>query len=159
MTEQHAQTDEALCVRTAAQFRVYPGEMATGLVTRALGLQPTTTQDVGAVYRNSLGLERRGKINAWILSSESQVNSLDFQVHLDWLLDRLMPAKTEIKSLQEHSGITMFVACIWWSASDGGGFALSPDEMGKLAALNLECQFDVSFYGDESNVENQERLV
>lgn len=50
----------------------------------------------------------------------------------------------------------MSVDCIWWSASGGGGPTLWPEQMACMAALNLECSFDISFYGpDEATSEER----
>jgi hypothetical protein len=43
----------------------------------------------------------------------------------------------------------MRVNCVWWSAAGHGGPTLWPEQMAALAALNLECSFDVYFFGDE----------
>ena len=43
----------------------------------------------------------------------------------------------------------MTVQCIWWSATGQGGPTLWPEQMRLLAALNPECSFDVSLFGDE----------
>jgi hypothetical protein len=46
-------------------------------------------------------------------------------------------------------GTGMTVQRIWWSATGQGGPTLWPEQMRLLAELNLECSFDVSFFGDE----------
>ena len=70
-------------------------------------------------------------------------------MHLVWLLKQLVPAKEQILALQEKAGITMGVNCIWWSAFGDGGPTLWPEQMRGLADLNLECSFDVAFFGEE----------
>lgn len=137
------------CERTAVKLRIHPGEMVPELVTRRLGVEPTSTQKVGEVFRNSLGRERTAPINAWFLSSEGKVSSLDLRRHLDWLLGRLMPAKEALLALQNCAGVGMDVSCVWWSAHGHGGPVLWPEQMSQLAELNLECGFELSFYGDD----------
>jgi hypothetical protein len=46
-------------------------------------------------------------------------------------------------------GVRMHVNCSWWSESDLGCFTLWPEQMAGLAALNLECSFNLSFYGPD----------
>jgi len=69
--------------------------------------------------------------------------------HLDWLLGQILPRADVLRELQETAGISMNVNCIWWSATGGGGPTLWPEQMRRLADLNLECSFDVSFYDDD----------
>lgn len=137
------------CERTDVTLRIYPGEMIPELITQRLGIEPTSTQKVGQVFRNSLGRERTASINGWFLSSEGKVTSLDLRRHLDWLLDRVMPAKEPLLELQWRSGLDMDVSCVWWSAQGHGGPVLWPEQMARLAELNLECGFELAFYGDD----------
>lgn len=137
------------CERTDAKLRIYPGEMLPDHVTGRLGLQPTTTQSIGEVFRNSLGRERTAAISGWFLSSEGKVSSLDLRRHLDWLLQCLMPAKQALLELQECPGVSMDVSCVWWSAHGDGGPVLWPEQMCKLAELNLECGFELAFYDND----------
>lgn len=137
------------CERTDVTLRIYPGEMNPELVTRRLGIEPTSTQEVGQVFRNRLGRDRTASINGWFLSSEGKISSLDLRRHLDWLLDRVMPAKEALLELQWCPGLGMDVLCVWWSAHGHGGPVLWPEQMARLAELNLECGFELSFYGDD----------
>jgi len=136
------------CERTLATLRIGGENLDPAFVTSQLGIEPTKTQKKGEVHRNSRGLERTSKTGGWFLSSEDHVNSKDVRRHLDWLLERLIPVKDQLRSLQETEEIVMDVNCIWWSAGDGGP-TLWPEQMRLLAELNLECGFYISFYGDD----------
>jgi len=137
------------CERTDAKLRIYSGAMVPEEVTNRLKIKPTWTQTVGETFRNSLERERIASINGWFLSSEGMVSSLDLRRHLDWLLERLIPAKQELLELQKLSGVSMDISCIWWSAYGHGGPILWPEQMSRMSELNLECGFDLYFYGDE----------
>lgn len=136
--------------RTVVKLRIYLDEMSPGEATTLLQLTPTKTMLKGRVTRNSLGLERTDRFNAWFLSSEDRVGSLDLRPHLDWLLDQLRPRSQQLLELQSREGVTMSVDCIWWSVGQGGP-TLWPEQMAGLAALNLELGLDISFYGAEDD--------
>ncbi|MFC1641673.1 DUF4279 domain-containing protein [Myxococcota bacterium] len=136
------------CERAVAELRVYPGVTSPESVTRQLGIEPTSAERAGEVFRNSLGRERVARLNCWFLSSEGHCPSRDIRRHLDWLLEKLCPTREALIALQEWPGIRMAIYCIWWSAQGGGGPVLWPEQMSKLGELNLECGFELSFYGD-----------
>lgn len=82
-------------------------------------------------------------MNGWFLSTGGVVASRDVRHHLDWLLERLMPARGALVALQQCAGVRMSVVCVWWSREGHGGPTLWPEQMRGLADLNLECSFDV----------------
>ncbi len=138
------------CERTLAGLRIYLGDMPPDEATAIMGIEPTKTCVAGRVTPpNSHGRTRRERLNAWFLSSEAHVDAFDIRPHLDWLLNRLLPAKTGLFALQETDGVTMNVAEIWW-AKEYGAPILWPSQMENLAALRLELAFELSFYGDDS---------
>ena len=133
--------DYATCERTYASFRVYgvpPGE-----VTRALALEPSDSQSEGEA--RTIG--SRAKPDGWFLSSKNSIESRDVRRHLDWLLDLLGPQATALRDLRQR-GAVMDVSCFWLSASGHGGPTISPEQATKLAALDLDCWFDV-YFGDD----------
>lgn len=141
--------DYQTCERTCAVLRVYPGAILPSEVTKALGIQPTSSVVAGQRGKeNSLGLARVGRINAWLLSSEPAVHSRDLRRHLDWLLDLLETGSDGLRSLQAQPGVRMSVNCVWWSRYGDGGPTLWPEQMARLALLNLECSFEFSNYSD-----------
>ena len=143
--------DEAYpaCERTLAELRIYPDLASPQSVTAHLGIEPTSLQTAGEALRNSLHRTRLTKLNGWFLSSEQHCRSRDIRHHLDWLLEKLLPARDALISLQQWPKVKMGIYCIWWSASGGGGPVLWPQQMRGMADLNLECGFDISFYGDD----------
>lgn len=83
-------------------------------------------------------------LNGWFLTSEDHVDSLDSGRHINWLLDRIEPAATALRELQEK-GCEMDISCYWLSRSGHGGPTISVDQMRRLTDLNIELWFD--FYG------------
>jgi len=136
------------CERTQATLWIGVEDLNPSFVTSRLGLEPSETQTKGEIKRNSRGTSRTVQKGAWFLSSEGHVDSRDIRRHLDWLLARLVPVKTRIRELQEMEGIVMSVNCIWWSVGGTGGPTLWPEQMYLMAELNLECGFDISFFGE-----------
>ncbi len=137
------------CSETRAELLIYPDQLHPQKVTERLGVEPTQMNVAGSEVTNSLGRTRVIRINGWFLSSEGLVESLDTRRHIDWLLAKFEPKAAELQKLQAISGVRMSVNCIWVSRSGHGGPTLWPEQMRRLAELNLECSFDVGFYGDD----------
>jgi hypothetical protein len=140
---------EENCERTLAKLRIYPGDTTAAEVTKLLGVPPTSSVTKGErIATNVPGQFRTGNINGWFLSSEAFVKSKDLRRHLDWLLTKVEGSVDALKELQRRPDVRMCVCCIWWSKHGGGGPSLWPQQMHRLAALNLECSFDFQYYGE-----------
>jgi hypothetical protein len=118
-------------------------------VTERMGIQPTHVQTKGQTSTNSIGRRRTAPIGGWFLSSEGHVASRDTRRHLDWLVALILPRGDALREIQCLEGIKMNVNCIWWSAHGDGGPTLWPEQMRALAALDLECSFEISFFGED----------
>lgn len=138
----------ATCERTDVVLLIYPEISTASNITKVLGIEPTRTCVPGRKTVNSHGYERTDTIHGWFFASEGEIDSKDLRDHLDWLLDRLLPQKEAILELQQEAGLEMSVNCVWWSAHGGGGPVLWPEQMAALVELNLECGFDIGFYGE-----------
>ena len=122
------------CERTYATVRILG--MPANDIGSAHGLIPTRTQSTGEGAPSRPG--------GWFLTTKDAVNSRDIRRHLDWLLDRLEPRATALADLRGR-GATIDIFCYWLSASGHGGPIISPSQAQRLAALDLECGFDVYF--------------
>jgi hypothetical protein len=140
---------DSSCDRTDAELCIY--NIDPDVVTQKLGVIPTGSQKKGAPRIMPSGVERIGRINSWVLSSEeSGVSSKDLRTHLDWLLDKVEPAATQLQELQQITSAKMAIRCAWWSAEDnGGGTTLWPEQMERMAKLNLECDISFAYYGKD----------
>jgi hypothetical protein len=143
-------TREPSCERTAAELQIYSGDVRPESVTSRLEITPTSEVTLGepSKYRNPEN-PPRGKVNAWFLSSEEKIESMDVRDHLDWLLERIIPRRDALLALQQEPGVLMSVYCPWWAKTGGGGPTLWPEQMRALADLNLECTFGFADYGPE----------
>lgn len=139
----------ATCERTLATLRIYGHDLDPSQITNRLGIEPTRSQRGGEVFTNSIGQQRIANLGGWFLSSEGQVDSRDLRRHLDWLLNLLGPRAEALRSIQAIDGVWMDVNCIWWSKHGDGGPTLSPEQVRGLADLDLECGFEIAFYGED----------
>jgi hypothetical protein len=139
------------CERTYAALLIYPEVIKPAEISERLGVAPTRQSVKGVDEATPSGKVRPAPKSLWMLSSEGQVDSLDVRRHLDWLIERLMPARQKLLELQLVPGTRMGVNCIWWSAHATGGPTVWPEQMSALAELGLELSFDVSFYGPDED--------
>ena len=128
--------DYSACARTYATFRLYPGEASPSVVTRALGLVPTSVSVQGE--------KSPRHVNGWFLSSQGVIESRDSRRHIDWLLDQVEPVAAELDALV-LSGAKADISCFWESSSGNGGPMLSPEQMKRLCRLHLSVGWDVWF--------------
>ena len=141
--------DYGTCDQTYCELRIYPGKQTSGEITELLQLEPTKTQEKGAVIENSRGRTREITRAGWFLSTEGVVASKDLRDHLDWLIDKLVDAKESLCLLGASMDNKMTVSCIWWSKAGHGGPVLFPKQMAALSELNLELSFDIYFVEDD----------
>lgn len=137
------------CDRTCVKLCIYPDALDPAEVTTMLGVDPSRTQIRGERLVNSIGRERTVRVTAWFLESEGSVESRDMRDHLDWVLDRMEASPTgpsALRRLHETPGVIISLSCVWWTACGGGGPTLWPEQMGRMARLNLECSLDFADY-------------
>ena len=151
--------DYATCERTVAKLLIYPGKLNPDEISRTLEITPSETRTKGRQYTNSLGRTWSCPLNAWFLSSEGMVSSKDLRRHLNWLLDQVEPKGLQLLELQNEPGLGMTVNCVWWSVGGQGGPTLWPEQMERLAKLNLECAFDISFFGSDDEPDPRARTT
>lgn len=129
--------DYETCKSTYATWRLYPAALDPDEVTERLGISPSEVQREGD-RRRSTSI----KLNGWFLCSRGQVVSRDARRHIDWILDQIEPVAAELDKLRSL-GARADISCFWLSAYGHGGPTISPHQSGRLAALNLDCWFDV----------------
>ena len=89
--------------------------------------------------------------NAWFFSSKGKITSKDLRRHLDFILDHLVPKTDDLHKLQQFDS-KMCISCYWLSKYGHGGPTISPDQMRKLALLNLELWFDMYFLNEDEDL-------
>jgi hypothetical protein len=135
------------CDLTFGSLCVLSGDMHPQEVTYLLGINPTKSQVAGE-SRSSGSHRIVNKLSGWFLSSEGVLSSRDSRDHLDWLLTKLNGKDDAIAEIHRR-GWQVYFFFYWSSLSGHGGPTLSPPQMKRLAALNLEISFDCYFLNDE----------
>jgi hypothetical protein len=136
------------CLETRAALMIYSKNINPNAITKKLGLEPTEKSVKGESFVNKLGKTIIYNHNFWNLSSEGKVSSLDLRPHLDWLLEKLDNISQHIFDLQKSEGVEMTIRCFWLSRYAQGGPTLWPEQMKLMADLNLECSFEINFFGE-----------
>lgn len=139
------------CELTYAMLCIYSGDVHPDEVSRRLDLIPERVTIAGRSVTNSLGRTRTDELNAWFLSSEHFVTSLDMRRHLDWLLDRMEEHAEAIASLRADPAMSVRVKCSWWSktGAQAVGPVLSPHQMSRLCALDADLEIWFSNWGED----------
>jgi hypothetical protein len=107
-------------------------------ISGMLQLQPTGKG--GVICRSPRRKKTTAEAGNWVLSTWNMVRSEDMNVHLDWLLHRLMP---EIITLQKVPGISMRIRCVRGSSECGTDAHLTAEQIKKWAELNIDCSFEL----------------
>jgi hypothetical protein len=137
--------DWPTCDRTYAAMRIVADDLDPEAVTARLAVTPTEAFRKGEPF-GSRGLLRR--TGGWFLSTDGSVQSRDLRHHIDWLLDRIEPSASALRSLRAD-GDECDIPCYWLSASGHGGPQLDPSQMRRCAALDLTLWID--FYVGDRN--------
>lgn len=144
--------DYGTCARTYATLLIYPVRTDPEAITHRLGIEPSKWQRKGGPMASSLRHPPRiAEVDLWSLSTRDRIESRDSRRHIDWLLDQIEDKASTLRSLQEE-GARIAVNCFWLSLSGEGGPTISPGQMRRLGALNIELWFDVYFVGDDPPV-------
>jgi hypothetical protein len=112
-------------------LRIYTGEINPNEVTNILGIKPS-----------EIIIKNEKKINGWFLSSEDKIIQLEFEKHLDWLLNIIYPKKQEILELIKN-GFKIDISCFYSFEEEFKQTILEPKQMAKMAELGIDFWFDV----------------
>ncbi|MBT0721508.1 DUF4279 domain-containing protein [Rosenbergiella collisarenosi] len=141
--------DYKSCYECYASILIYPAAIHPDEITDYLKQQPTLSEVIGEEVTNSICRKRKVKYSIWKLCSEGFVKSRDLREHIDWLLDKMVPRNKELKKLQEVSGLSMYINCVWRGNRGYGGPVLWPAQMKRISYLDIECAFDVYFFNED----------
>ena len=142
------------CHYTHAWLRIMSNDLDLEEVTSLVKAEPTKTQKKGDLQ--SAASPRHDKKTGWWISSEGAVSSKDSRDHIDFILSKLADSDDGFAVL--HSRGYLVDLCIRWDSLSGhGGPTLSPIQMSRLAALDIEVWFDIYFHGDDFACEGETR--
>ena len=125
------------CIRTYVTLKIFSESFDVGAIEAVLGLAPTSIR-----VRNALSprrFEREGSL--WKYSSKGQLDSMDPQDHIDWLLSRLSGSESKFDDLRD-AGCVVDVFC-FLETGEQGGFTLTSLQMGTLSSLGLDLTWDI----------------
>lgn len=128
--------------------RTYASIIITGDSFNPIDISSTLEIDPSSSFRKG---DRRGEKGVWNhsfweLSSKEEVTSTNLNLHLAWLIAKLLPNKEKLSSLcLANRSIKAYISCFWESKTGHGGPDFSPDLMCKIGELNLELSIDIYF--------------
>ncbi len=130
--------------RISVCFRI-SSNLTPNIITELTGLMPDFSS-ISPRYPKGLAKPRVHSETGfyWELDSEFHCSSKDIRRHLDYVCDKLLKAKEKLIELQSTTNLKMFVSANIWTAN--GGFVLWPEQMRKLAELNIEFGVLISNY-------------
>ena len=117
-------------------------------VTARLGIQPTYSHSPGERRSAKAAPYKHGQ---WRLESplaESEV----LEVHLRWLLDRLLPVREGVLEIvQTDRRLSADFFCGLYLKQGNEGLVLSPRTLEEMSALNAELDLDIYWIGSDLN--------
>lgn len=134
---------------TYASLRLSGDRLDPDRVTEILGTAPRTAYRKGEVYKKVRGHEVRGRTGLWLASSDGQVESLDLNDHLEYLLTIVFPKSGEnrlarLHRLMQEQGLEADVPCFWHGRPGAAEPAIRADILKRFARLpaDIEPDFD-----------------
>lgn len=119
-------------------------------ISHILGIIPSYKYKRGDLHgKNNQMVRKKG---LWSITSDEKVDLSDLQVHIDWLLDLLEPVKNQLNSINSMPGVYTEISCIFNLFSIEWDSRLEPNQLDRIAALNIK--FGISIYCLD-NLENR----
>jgi hypothetical protein len=128
--------------RTYASFRLIKRDLDPDSVTGLLGITPSEQGWPG---------DRRGRdgpieYGYWGLSSEGHVMSEDLADHIEWLLNRLEPARSHLLDLLDGPHRSD-IFCFWEALPDSEGLSaglrFSASLLRRISSFNIALDLDI----------------
>jgi|ERR1051325_2533005 len=138
---------EPKTLSTFASLRFSGDQLEPPRLSDLLGALPTTAYRKGEVYKRFRGHEARGRTGLWLLSSKGQVDSLDLNDHLEYLLDAVLPDPSEerlrqIQLLMHDFGLEADASCFWHGEHGAKPPVVRDDIRARLARIPAEIETD-----------------
>jgi Domain of unknown function (DUF4279) len=125
------------------------------VVTTALGIEPSDAHDAGTPKSGRPG-SPLWKHGLWSLQSSLPEES-ELDVHLQWLLDRLLPARDKILQFLESDDRLRadFFCGLWLVEQHQADVSVSPEILRGIEALRAELNLDI--YAEAASAEPPSR--
>jgi Domain of unknown function (DUF4279) len=140
------------CYETHATLRIFSEDHSPDAIASVLGIKANEghIRDLSSRYRPVR------EANYWAWCTRMSVDSRDNNLHLDAVIEKLMPRRDELAKLQ-GMGCRIDIVNYWVSNGVGGPY-LSVDTMRALVELNLPVWWDMCL-GQESEYEKRSDSV
>lgn len=150
MTGLAMSTRSDLTVKTFASLRFRGDRLEPGRITEILHATPTTAYRKGETYKRSEGHVARGRTGVWVLSTRGQVDSLDLNDHLEYLLRILYPngerdRVERLHHLMRDGHIEANVGCFWAGRPEAPRPAIPPQFRKRFSKLPAVIEEDFQF--------------
>lgn len=136
--------------RIAVQVVIYSETLSPGDISTWLNLQPTNATEMGIKLGQRTGTPVTVPRHMWQLSSESNVEILDFGCHLDWLLSKLLPVREQLIRLRDGGAAECTICGVVWTSGSSAHLELSVPQIEALVSLQLRLELEFTDYGDDA---------
>jgi len=128
-----------------AYFALRGKELDPREVTEFLGVTPSRSFMRGENRTEN----KKWPHGYWALTSSGQIQSTDFQLHLEWLVNQLEPVKSKIIELQKKENIVGSISCFWILPTQHELLTLSSELLDRIASLKMDILFDIYCHDSE----------
>ncbi len=136
--------------RVAVQVVVYSETLSPGEISSWLNLQPTSASEKGVKVGPRTGTPVTVRRHMWQLSSEPNVETLDFGSHLDWILSKLLTVREQLIRLRDSGIADCTVIGVVWTSDSSAHLKLSAHQMEALVSLQLQLEIEFADYGEDA---------
>jgi hypothetical protein len=121
-------------------------ELEPEKITGILGVCPTRGYKRG---------DKRGKQNVWphgiwMLESSGELESNDPIKHIEWLVEKLEPARLKLIDILKDETIEAEMSCFWIMPTSHEILIISPILLNQVGSFNIKFEFSV--YSEEKNL-------
>ena len=124
-----------------ASFQVSSKNVTIAEITKALDIQPTKVFSIGDLMDPKTTV--RARVNLWIYSIDTSVQSFDILDYITPLLDALEIKKSRINNLCQDTDVYCLIQCSIWMKEETPILMLPSHIMRKISELNADIDFDL----------------
>lgn len=103
-------------------------------LTVELGVSPSRSYKRGDKRQNG---EKDWSHGLWMISSSNEIDALNPIIHIQWLLDKLEPAKMELIDILKDDSIDAVISCFWAMPSSHEVLIITPELLQRIASFNI----------------------
>ena len=108
-------------------------------VSDSIGIQPTKRFRRGDIRKGN----KRWPHGYWELSSKNEVSSIDLSLHLQWLLNQLEPANSQLLKIIKKDSVCAEIRCLWVLPIEYVNLSIDSELLSKIAYLGLSLEIDI----------------